>query len=193
MGWMSELALSRLTPLQAEVREEALQGPRGKIPAPMTAWLRRPEIARYAQALGAELRFRGVLDPRMRELAILICARHWTSHHEWTAHRRIAVDVGLDEEIIAAVADGRNPPDDGTDLSLVWRLSCEIIGQGKLDEKLRGEALTRLGEEALVELVLLLGYYSMVALTLNVFELGLPEAFAAELLERDHDSDQPAR
>lgn len=185
MGWMSELPPSRLTPLQAEVRDEVLQGPRGKVPGPMIAWLRRPEMARHAQALGAELRFRGVLEPQMRELAILICARHWTSHYEWTAHRRIAVEAGLDSEIISAVAREEAPPDDRSDLALIWRLSREILDHGKLDAGSRNEALMRLGEEALVELVMVVGYYCLVALTLNVFELGLPEALAPELLGRD--------
>ena len=185
MSWMSELPLSGLTPLQAEVRDEAVQGPRGKMPAPMIAWLRRPEMARQAQALGAELRFRGVLEPQMRELAILVCARHWSSHYEWTAHKQIALEADLNPEIIAAIARDDVPPGDQSHLTLVWRLSREILNQGKLGEGTRSEALSRLGEEALVELVMVLGYYCMVALTLNVFELGMPEAEAPELLGQD--------
>ncbi|KPQ01826.1 MAG: 4-carboxymuconolactone decarboxylase [Rhodobacteraceae bacterium HLUCCA12] len=185
MSWLSELPPSGLTPLQAEVRDEAQQGPRGKMPAPMIAWLRRPEMARQAQALGAELRFRGVLEPQLRELAILVCARHWSSHYEWTAHKRIALDAGLDPEIIAAIARDDVPPADRTPLALVWRLSREILDQGKLGKETRSEALSFLGEEALVELVMVLGYYCLVALTLNAFELGLPEAVAPELLRQD--------
>lgn len=185
MSWMSELPLSGLTPLQAEVRDEAVRGPRGKMPAPMIAWLRRPEMARQAQALGAELRFRGILEPQMRELAILVCAQHWSSHYEWTAHKRIALEAGLNPEIIAAIARDDVPPKDQSNLMLVWHLSREILAHGKLGEGSRSEALSRLGEEGLVELVMVLGYYCMVALTLNVFELGMPEAEAPELLGQD--------
>ncbi len=183
MGWLNELSINDLTPLQARVRAEAMSGPRGKVPAPMIAWLRSPELARPAQELGAALRFRGGLAPQLRELAILVCARHWTSHHEWTAHRRIALDAGLDPLTIAAVARADAPPLDGSDHALVWQLSLTILQDGQLGESARAEALARLGEAGLVELVMLLGYYCLVALTLNVFELGLPEALAPELLD----------
>ena len=183
MGWLSELPVDDLTPLQAQVRAEALSGPRGKVPAPMIAWLRCPELARPAQELGAALRFKGGLAPQLRELAILVCARHWTSHHEWTAHRRIAQDVGLEPAIIASIARADPPPTDASDHALVWQLSLTILKDGQLGEAARADALHRLGEAGLVELVMLLGYYGLVALTLNVFELGLPEALAPELLD----------
>jgi 4-carboxymuconolactone decarboxylase len=65
---------------------EAISGVRGKIPAPMIAWIRNPELARRGQKLGELLRFQTTLEPLLSELAILVCGRHWTSHHEWTAH-----------------------------------------------------------------------------------------------------------
>ena len=185
MGWMTDLPVSDLSPLQADVRAEAISGPRGKMPAPMIAWLRRPGMARPAQALGAELRFGGALAPQLRELAILVCARHWTSHYEWTAHRRIALDAGLNQSVITAIARHDEPPQDGSDLALVWQLSRTILRDGVLDEASRTESLARLGEDGLVELVMVLGYYCLVALTLNVFELGLPEALAPELVDGD--------
>lgn len=182
MGWMTDLPLSELTTLQAEVRAEAVSGPRGKMPAPMTAWLRCPELARPAQQLGAALRFQGVLAPELRELAILVCARHWTSHHEWTAHLHIAREVGLNEDIIAGIARAAPPPKDGSNHSIVWSLSLAILRDGQVAEPARAEALAKLGERGLVELVTLVGYYTLVALTLNVFEIGLPDSLAPELL-----------
>lgn len=183
MGWLNDLDPSDLTPLQAQVRAEALSGPRGKMPAPMIAWLRCPDLARPAQELGAGLRFRGGLAPQLRELAILVCARHWTSHYEWTAHRRIALDAGLDPAIIAGIVRAAPPTPDGSDHALVWQLALSILRDGQLSPEARAQALARLGEAGLVELVMLLGYYGLVALTLNVFELGLPESLAPELLD----------
>ena len=183
MARLSMIPEADLTPLQAEVHVEALRGPRGKIPGPMIAWLRSPEIARHAQKLGAQLRFGSGLDPRLRELAILVCARHWTSHYEWTSHKRIALAEGLDPAVILAVARDDTPPEDGSELALVWRLSRAILRSGRLDEASYAEGRAVLGEEGMVELVATIGYYCLVALTLNVFELGLPEAFAAELVE----------
>lgn len=181
MGWMEDLPVEALTPLQASVRAEAIEGPRGRVPAPMIAWLRRPELARPAQQLGAGLRFGGALADTSRELAILVCARHWRSHYEWTAHRRIGLAAGLSPAVADAIARRDPPPEDGSELALIWRLSLEILQDGQLGAESRAAALAGPGEAALVELVMLLGYYSMVALTLNVFEIGLPEALAPEL------------
>jgi 4-carboxymuconolactone decarboxylase len=98
-----------MTPEQSIVCAEAVAGRRGKVPAPMIAWLRNPELARRGQAVGELLRFETSLEQHLSELAILICGRHWTSHHEWKAHKALALKAGLDAEIIAAIA-ARNTP-----------------------------------------------------------------------------------
>lgn len=170
-----------MTAAQADACAEATSGPRGKVPGPMVAWLRNPDLARRAQKLGEVLRFGTSLDPRLRELAILVCARHWTSHYEWTAHKRIALEEGLAPEIIAAVAAGELPIFASAAQELVWRVSCEILRRGQLPPDLYAQAHHLLGETALVELVGILGYYCLVSLTLNVFELGLPEGHAPEI------------
>src|SRR3954454_13358822 len=77
-----------MSPEQKAACAEAVAGPRGRVPAPMIAWLRNPELARRGQRLGELLRYQTTLEPRLSELAILVTARHWTSHYEWTAHKR---------------------------------------------------------------------------------------------------------
>jgi 4-carboxymuconolactone decarboxylase len=181
---MTMIPETQMTAAQREACTEAVQGPRGKVPGPMVAWLRSPQLARRAQKLGEMLRFDSSLDPILRELAILTCARHWNSHYEWTAHKRIALVEGLSPQVIDAIAAGRRPETTPSQ-DLVFRLSRTILTEGKLPAALYGEGLDGLGETALVELVAILGYYSLVALTLNVFELGLPEANAPELDQTD--------
>lgn len=181
MSRLTMIPHNELTPAQAEACAEAMQGPRGKVPAPMVAWLRNPELARRTQKVGEVLRFGASLDPCLRELAILICARHWTSHHEWTAHKRIALAEGLALTVIDALAEDAMPPFENAAQELVYRLSRAILQDGRLSDPLYGEGLNRMGETALVELVATLGYYCLVGLTLNVFELGLPESHAPEL------------
>lgn len=170
-----------ITSEQRLVCEEASAGKRGKVPAPMIAWLRNPELARRGQRVGELLRYETSLPQRLTELAILICARHWTSHHEWTAHKRLALTAGLEAEIIAAIATGDAPVFADAEAALVYRTSRQILTTGRLDGQAYDEARTCLGERGLVELVSVLGYYCWVSLTLNVFELGLPENVAAEL------------
>lgn len=175
-----------LTPQQAEVVAEVVSGKRGRVPGPMIGWLHNPEMARRAQRLGELLRYDTSLEPVLSELAILICGRHWTSHYEWSAHKRIALEVGIDPTTIADIAARRSEPYlRNAREHVVFRVSSTLLAQSKLDNELYAEGVGILGERGMVELVAILGYYSLVALTLNAFELGLPEAHAAELCADD--------
>jgi 4-carboxymuconolactone decarboxylase len=162
---------------------EAASGLRGVVPTPMIAWIRNAELARRAQRLGELLRYRTELEPKLSELAILVCARHWTSHVEWTAHKREGLKAGLRPEIVEAIAGRRPPPFDSRQEALIFETAGVLLAHGRIEPDLYEAARDELGELKLVELVALVGYYSLVALTLNAFELGLPEKLAPELLD----------
>lgn len=181
MTRLHELVGDDLSAEQAEVVGEVVSGRRGKVPAPMIAWLRNPELARRAQRLGELLRFETSLEPPLSELAILVCGRHWTSHHEWTAHKKIALSVGVDPKTIEDIAAGRQPATVDAREEMVYRVSSMLLAFGRIDNVLYRRGVDVLGERGMVELVSILGYYSLVALTLNAFEIGLPEGYAPEL------------
>jgi 4-carboxymuconolactone decarboxylase len=143
--------------------------------------VRNPELARRAQHLGELLRYETSLAPSLSELAILVCGRHWTSHHEWTAHKKIALTAGVDPRTIDDIAAGRSPFLKGPLEEAVYHVSAALLSKGKLPSALYQQGLEALGERGMVELVGILGYYSLVALTLNAFDIGLPESFAPEL------------
>lgn len=170
-----------LTAEQSQVISQVVSGRRGKIPAPMIAWLRNPELARRGQKLGELLRFETTLEPALSELAILVCGRHWTSHYEWTAHKKIALAAGVDQRTIDDIAAGKVPTFASPREEIVYQVSSVLLSKSRLDEKLYQRGTEILGENSMVELVAILGYYSLVALTLNAFEIGLPESFAPEL------------
>ncbi len=181
---MARLSLppeEELTPEQRAACAEAASGVRGRVPAPMTAWIRNPELARRAQKLGELLRYQTTLEPRLSELAILVCARHWTSHYEWTVHKREGLKAGLDPEAVAAIAARREPGLRDAQEKAIHDAASALLATGRLPAALHARATEALGERGLVELIGILGYYSMVALTLNAFEIGLPEAAAPEL------------
>ncbi|WP_219910078.1 carboxymuconolactone decarboxylase family protein [Variovorax sp. WS11] len=147
----------------------------------MIAWLRNPELARRGQKLGELLRFDTTLAPRLVELAILMCGRHWTSHVEWSAHKAHALKAGVDPAAIAAIAARREPilPDERS--RAVYDIASTLLANGRVPAPLYARGVTQLGERGMVELVAVLGYYCFVSLTLNTFELGLPDAAAPEL------------
>ena len=170
------------TPEERAVSEEAMSGLRGRTPAPMIAWLRSPELARRGQRLGELLRYQTTLEPRLSELAILVTARRWTSHYEWTAHKREGLKAGMDPEVVAAIAARRPPPALRDEAErAVYEVSSALLATSRVPEALYRRGAAALGERGMVELVGILGYYSLVALTLNAFELGLPDAFSPEL------------
>ena len=98
-----------LTPEQRRVADEIASGPRGEIRGPFIPLLHNPAATDAVQRMGAFLRFSGTLPGDLRELAILVVARHWTAQYEWFAHHRIALEEGLAPAICDAIADGRRP------------------------------------------------------------------------------------
>ncbi len=174
-----------MTPEQKEACAEAVAGIRGRVPAPMVAWLQSPEFARRGQKLGEFLRYQTTLEPRLSELAILVCARHWTSHHEWVAHKREGLKAGMDPEVIAAIAARRPPSLANEREEAVYEISRTLLATARVPKPLYEQGVAVLGERGMVELVGILGYYCMVALTLNTFELGLPGSISPELEDPD--------
>lgn len=187
MARLSILSPEQMTPQQAAACEEVTRGPRGKVPLPMQAWLRNPELARRLQVLGELLRYDTTLGPRLTELAIIVHARHYTAHVEWKAHKAYALRDGLDPQVAADIA-ARRAPSFGGDLAgaAVYELSTAMLSTGRIDEEAYQRGVARLGERGVVELMALLGYYSVAAFTLNAFELGLPESAAPELQDPDY-------
>lgn len=177
-----------MTPEQKAACAEAVSGIRGRVPAPMVAWIHNAELARRAQKLGELLRYQTSLEPRLSELAILVCGRHWTSHHEWTAHKREGLKAGMDPEVIAAIAARRTPTLRDAREQAVYDVSTTLLATGRVPRPLYESGVAALGEAGMVELVGILGYYCLVALTLNTFELGIPGSIAPEL----EDPDAPA-
>lgn len=166
---------------QKQTYEEAIAGKRGSAPAPMMAWLNSPAMARHATRLGEELRFNTMFPPKLSEIAILVTARHWTAHYEWWAHKRLALKAGLEEKIIDAIRDRRTPRFDDPRAQMIYDVAKSLHEGHGLAKALYADAVEHLSERGLVEIVGLCGYYTLVSLTLNTFEFGLPDGEASEL------------
>jgi 4-carboxymuconolactone decarboxylase len=167
---------------QKQTYEEAIAGKRGSAPAPMMAWLNSPEMARHASRLGEQLRFNTMFPPKLSEIAILVTARHWTAHYEWYAHRRLALKGGLDPKIIDAIRDRRTPSFDDPTAQMIYDVAKSLHEGHGLAQPLYDAAIALLGERGVVEIIGLCGYYTMVSMTLNTFEFGLPDGEVSELV-----------
>lgn len=147
----------------------------GGLRGPFNAWLRAPNVGQAAQRLGEALHFESALPAKLRELAILLVAQCWRADYEWWAHSRIAAKAGLEERTIAALERGGLPDTAEADERTVYRFARELIDDGRVTETTYREAGALLGDRGVVELVTVLGYYTLVSMTLNAFEVALPE------------------
>jgi 4-carboxymuconolactone decarboxylase len=166
---------------QKATYDEAIAGKRGSAPAPMMAWLNSPDMARHATRLGEQLRFNTMFPPKLSEIAILVTARHWTAHYEWWAHKRLALKGGLEVAIIDAIRDRRTPVFDDPKAQMIYDVAKSLHEGHGLAQPLYDSAIGLLGERGVVEIIGLCGYYTMVSMTLNTFEFGLPDGEVSEL------------
>jgi 4-carboxymuconolactone decarboxylase len=176
-------ALNRdeMTQAQRKVVAAAIAGKRGTAPPPLLAWLQSPEMAQRAQHLGEFVRYQTLLPPHLSELAILVTARFWTSHYEWYAHKRESLKAGVDPAVIDAIANRETPRLDDLKARVVYEFSRALHETHGVPQPLFSEAMEALTEQGVVELIGILGYYTLISMTLNAFEIGLPEGEKLEL------------
>lgn len=175
MDRCSDVDLSNLTPEQQAVADAIAAGPRGSVRGPFVPWLLSPEMADMAQNLGAFLRYRTTLPENLKELAILYTARHWDAEFEWFAHARMALDAGVARDIVEAIGRGTRPAFDNDDEALVYRICEEMYAKHRVGDALFAEAESRLGQRGVMELIGVLGYYVLVSMTLNLFQVAAPD------------------
>ncbi|MEZ5785287.1 MAG: carboxymuconolactone decarboxylase family protein [Xanthobacteraceae bacterium] len=160
---------------QREVHEAIRSGPRGQVQGPLAVWLHRPELADRAQALGRYCRYHTVLPPRLSELAILTIARIWGSEFEWWTHKPIALKAGVSEAVVEAIRTNQHPLFEKEDEAVVSAFTRAVHLERRVSDELYARAVDILGEDAVVDLVGILGYYALISITINVFDVDLPE------------------
>jgi 4-carboxymuconolactone decarboxylase len=166
---------------QKETYDESIAGKRGAPPAPMMAWLNSPPMAKHATRLDEQLRFNTIFPAKLSEIAILVTARHWTSHYEWYAHKQLALEGGMDPKIIDDIRDRRTPQFDDPKARIVYDVSKSLHEGLGVAKSLYDEAVNVVGQRGIVEIIGLCGYYTLVSMTLNTFEFGLPDGQVSEL------------
>jgi 4-carboxymuconolactone decarboxylase len=164
----------RLDGEQRRVKAAIVGGPRGAMLGPYDAWLRRPQLAERARAVGDYVRFESTLPRDLAELAILTTARRWKAQFEFYAHAPFARDAGVPDDVIEAIRTGGEPPFADERHRVVHELVTEYFRTNRVSGATYARALDLLGEEHLVDLVGVVGYYALVSMTLNVFEVPVP-------------------
>lgn len=182
----------RMTEAQAEVYNAVVRGPRGRLVGPLRAAMHNPVLADRWQRLGEVLRYDCVLPKRLTELAILVTARRWNGQLEWHIHANDAADAGLSRPIIDAIAAGETPVFVDAETADIYEFSRQLQQHSDVDEALYERVHERWGTVGIVELSSVIGYYTLVAMTLNVHRIPLPDGATAPLgVATDADSGLP--
>lgn len=171
----------QMTEAQRRVHEEIASGPRGSVRGPFQVLLKSPEVASRMQRVGEYLRFQSILPARLRMLAVLIIARAWTAQYEWQVHVPQALEAGLAEETIRDVAARKRPSLLKSDETVIYDFCSELQNDKRVSESTFRTTMEFLGEQGIVELTALNGYFTAVAMTLNVFDVDVPDKSKALL------------
>lgn len=176
---MTRITLPTLEKMNAEQRkvyDSVINGPRGRLAGPLRAALLNPELAARWSKLGELLRYSTSLPRHLSELAILVTAEHCQSPLEWAAHKQEGEKAGLASDIVDAIAQ-RQPITGDSDEAIVWAYADELNRINSVTDETYTRAFARFGDVAVMELTALIGYYTMVAMTLNAHEIPLPDGF----------------
>jgi 4-carboxymuconolactone decarboxylase len=167
----------KLTPAQRKAVKALLSGSRRSVRGAFVPMLRSPSLVEKVQRLEQYLRYRSVIPRKLRELAILATTRHWQQAYEWHEHARIASTVGLSDLVIDTLAldwDGAGLP---SDERTVLKFCRELHRSHAVSDSAYKQAKLLLGEDGVVELCGICGYYALLAMIMNV--AGTPAAEGA--------------
>ena len=171
MSRLPRLDEATLTPEQKRVFDMIASGPRGTVVGPLRVWLQSPGLAEKAQALGQYARYDSVLPSHLSELVILVTARWWSSGFEWTHHAPIALSAGIPAPAVSAISQARAFQFEDPKMQAAFNMATELHRDRKVSDETYAAALNVLGMQACVDLVGICGYYTLISMTINVFDV----------------------
>jgi 4-carboxymuconolactone decarboxylase len=173
MNRILEIPPEKLTPEQTTVFERVTAG-RGRVPAPYKIWIHSPTVASGMEHIGTFLNKRSSLTPRAVEIGILVIAQHWDADYVRQAHIRLGREVGLTQEQIDAILAGRDPKLTDPRERAVHKFAAALAAGAKMSDAEFAEIERVLGRNGVAEVLVLLGYYTSVALGMKVHEVPIP-------------------
>lgn len=172
---MPPIPADKLTDAQKKAAETFAEGRGYQVRGPFVPLIRSPEVMLRAKAMGDYLRFKSVLEPRINEMVIIITAREWTQQYEWQAHYPAALKAGLRREIADAIADGRRPTVLAEDEEIAYDMATEILRLKRVSDTTYARAAAKFGEQGVIDLLGVVGYYNFLAIVMNATRTALPQ------------------
>lgn len=153
---------------QKAAADAIIAGPRKAIFGPFVPLLQCPALMERIGATGEALRYHGQLPDAVRELAVLVVARETSNQFEWQMHAPLARRAGVSQDVIEAIADGRRPRLTDEALAAAFHFTHELMLRHGVSDATYSEAEKAFGTAGVVELVSLIGYFTMVCWVMNV-------------------------
>lgn len=164
---MPPIAPDDMTHEQKAAAAEMMAGERGQLMGSYVPILRSPVLMRKLQTVGEYFRFECALDARLKELASLLVARQWGQQYVWEAHTRAGLKCGLDREVMTAVGEGRRPHRMADDERIVYDFVLELLATRQVSDATYAEAEAALGEQGIIDVLGVVGYYTSMSMILN--------------------------
>lgn len=176
------IAPDQLSDAQKKIVADIVSGPRGHLPPPMVPMLRSPELMVKIQGLGGYILFHNSLSPRIFEFTVMLVARQWTQQFEWRHHYPLALKAGVSQETLDAIAEGRRPAKLADDESIAYDFILEVLTNKSVSDATYGRYVAKFGEQSLMDMLGTLGFYTSMAMIINVDRTPI-EAGTAPLLK----------
>jgi 4-carboxymuconolactone decarboxylase len=169
-------AADRLPPIPPSqydaAQQQAAQAFQSERKAPLTGpfltMMYSPEVMTRARAMGDYLRYKSGIGNTLSELVIILVARDWTQDYEWSVHAPIAAKAGIEQDVIDAIRDGRRPAKMSGDEEIIYDFTTELLQERRVSDATFDRAAKRFGKPAIIDLIGVVGYYSLNAMMLNV-------------------------
>lgn len=175
MNRLPNLSPETMSAAQLEVFKSINSGPRGKSRGPFTALLHSPELTRQVEQLGVYIRYNCRIPIRQRELAICLVGADWHADYEWHVHAPLAMNAGIPAEALDQIASGEVPVLKDLLDQVTSGFVLELLQTRRVSDATYRLAVEAFGEAGVVDLTGLVGYYTLLAMTLNTFEVSVPE------------------
>jgi 4-carboxymuconolactone decarboxylase len=172
---MPAIPAEKYTEAQKKAADEFLATRKHPVFGPFIPLIRSPEAMLRAKEMGDYLRFKNSIGQKLSEFTILIMARAWTADYEWYAHYPLAMKAGLKPEIAEAVFEGRRPDGMAADEEAVYNFVTELNATKRVSDVTYARMVNHAGEQGVIDIIGLQGYYTLIAMTLNVSRFELPK------------------
>jgi 4-carboxymuconolactone decarboxylase len=183
---MPPIPTEKWTDAQRKAAEEITSGPRKELVGPFIPLLRSPEYMSRLQRVGEYLRYKTNLGSNISEFIILIIARHWTQQFEWYSHESLALKAGIKAETIKGIAEGHRPAAMTPDEEMVYEYINELLLNQSVSDSAYAKVVTRFGEQGVIDITGLCGYYTSLGMLMNVTRTPVPPGVTPPLATFPH-------